>query len=160
MFAFVARASKTGNRHEGSLLGLPNLRKLKDSLLPGTASSILSSRHHCDGSYNPLLQESRAMMPEMRLLCRPGLIPTALCRGRRYAPRVCQKLHTTTVSTRPAPPPRWALYQPPTRPKIFLYNGGRRNASFEAGENDSGHISAGPNEGIFFFDSKLSQDSS
>jgi hypothetical protein len=25
----VARASKTGNRHEGSLFGLPNLRKLK-----------------------------------------------------------------------------------------------------------------------------------
>lgn len=29
----------------------------------------------------------------------------------------------------------------------------RRCATFDAGENKSGHISAGPNEGIFFFDS-------
>lgn len=99
-------------------------------------------------------------MSEMRLLCRPGLVPTALCRPQWYAPRVCQRLHTTTVSTRPALPPTRALHRPATRPKISLYNGGQRNASFEAGENDSGHISTGPNEGIFFFDSKLSEDSS
>lgn len=30
---------------------------------------------------------------------------------------------------------------------------GQRRATFEAGENMSGHITAGPNEGIFFFDS-------
>lgn len=29
---------------------------------------------------------------------------------------------------------------------------GIRHASLEAGENKSGHIHAGPNEGIFFFD--------
>jgi hypothetical protein len=32
---------------------------------------------------------------------------------------------------------------------------GRRCATFEAGENKSGHISAGANEGIFFFDSMI-----
>jgi hypothetical protein len=30
---------------------------------------------------------------------------------------------------------------------------GQRKATFEAGENKTGHISAGANEGIFFFDS-------
>ena len=33
-----------------------------------------------------------------------------------------------------------------------------RQASFEAGENESGHISTGRNEGIFFFDSRLLDD--
>jgi hypothetical protein len=31
---------------------------------------------------------------------------------------------------------------------------GQRCATFEAGENKSGHISAGANEGIFFFESE------
>ena len=35
----------------------------------------------------------------------------------------------------------------PTRPL------GLRKATFEAGEDETGHISKAPNEGIFFFDS-------
>ncbi|KAH0538375.1 hypothetical protein FGG08_005024 [Glutinoglossum americanum] len=42
-----------------------------------------------------------------------------------------------------------------SRQRLMQVARGRRLASTEAGENESGHISAGPNEGILFFDNIL-----
>jgi len=41
-----------------------------------------------------------------------------------------------------------------TRPTIAVKVSGRRHASNETGENDSGHITTTREEGIFFFDSR------
>jgi hypothetical protein len=41
------------------------------------------------------------------------------------------------------------------RPKILASTLGRRKATFEAGEDETGHISKARNEGIFFFDSMI-----
>jgi hypothetical protein len=98
------------------------------------------------------------MISQIRLLSRHGLGPTALPCLRQYAPTVYRGAHTNTIATKSTVTPARLFRRLPTRPVRPASHGGYRNASFEAGENDSGHISTGPNEGIFFFDSESVED--
>lgn len=110
-----------------------------------------------NGSYESSMRHLSAMISQMRLLGRRRLVPRVVPSERQYSPTVCPRPHTTAIPTKPLPTATRATRQLPTRPILPLSTGGRRNASYEAGENDSGHINTGPNEGIFFFDSELIQ---
>jgi hypothetical protein len=94
------------------------------------------------------------MISQIRLLGRHRPVPTALPYLRQYALTVYRRAHTNTIAPKSIANPAKLFRRLPTQPVRPASHGGCRNASFEAGENDSGHISTGPNEGIFFFDSE------
>jgi hypothetical protein len=110
-----------------------------------------------NGTREDVVSHRGAMIVQMRLLCRHRVIPTALPCQWQYAPTVCRRPHTTAVPGKSIVTPARGLRRLPGRLMPPLGNGSHRNASFDAGENESGHINAGPNEGIFFFDSESIQ---
>ena len=69
---------------------------------------------------------------------------------------LCRPVSSLPPALAQRPPYQFAhLKEPRVRPALRPIQR-RRNGTFEAGEDESGHINAGPNEGIFFFDSRLS----
>jgi hypothetical protein len=95
------------------------------------------------------------MMRPVRLLGRHRPVPPALPRRSPDTFTGIRRPHTTIIGSNTILGLTQPFRRPDWRPKPSLCVGGQRNASYEAGEDDSGHISAGPNEGIFFFDSEL-----
>jgi hypothetical protein len=107
-----------------------------------------------NGSRKGATPQLSTMISQMRLLCRHRLVPTALPGQLQYAPIVYRRSHTTTIPAKAIVTPTRALWRLPTLTVPSLSTARHRNASYEAGENDSGHINTRPNEGIFFFDSE------
>ena len=115
---------------------------------------LLCSVRLRNGSHESAMRHLLAMISQIRLLGRRRLIRPAVSCECHFAPIVYRGQHTTAIPAKPIPTATRALRRLPTRPILSLIAGGHRNTSYEAGENDSGHINIGPNEGIFFFDSE------
>ena len=143
--AFVAQACSSPNQR----IELPG----HHSRLLHTKGELRSVRSLCRSDVSPNIN---LHVPKMTsLLCRPGLLwPTAKSRLLLHQTRT-RWLSDTRFSRAPVVLAAQPAWNGRLVPRVLPNQQRRRESTAEAGEDESGHITTGPHEGIFFFDSMV-----